>query len=330
MKTLHMDVINAHMNPIVSIIIPCFNQARFLQDCIASLKAQTYPHWEAIIVNDGSPDDTREVALRLAKTDNRIRYKEQENKGLSAARNLGIQEARGEYLQFLDADDLLKPEKFEIQLKMLRHTPGAEIAYCDFAFFEGDDASLTMPSLDVCKTRLCSPDTWRTLLSGNFMCVHAAIVSRRAVTEAGGFDTNLWAAEDFDLWLRLAHRGHKFVGTREVLALYRRVPKSMSSNSIRQNAAAIQALLKVPLYAGNLAGEEKKLWRCRIAREYWWQVPLLLNVDRTAEAWANAVNCFRYSRTLGISAIYRWAVGLMRRQLNKHLLWRLQRGTSSS
>ena len=155
------------MSPKVSVTIPCFNQAHFLSDCIASLQAQTCPHWEAIIVNDGSPDDTREVAKRLMQSDHRVRYVEQENGGLAAARNAGIYASRGEYLQFLDADDLLLPTKFELQLKLFMQNPEVDLAYCDFAYFEGDDPSITLPSLDFYKDRLGTPNPWQTLLSGN-------------------------------------------------------------------------------------------------------------------------------------------------------------------
>ena len=94
--------------PIFSIIIPCYNQADWLKICAQSLKNQTFENWEAIIVNDGSTDYTKETADFLVKNDSRIKVIHQENGGLSAARNAGIQMAKGEWLNFLDSDDYLE------------------------------------------------------------------------------------------------------------------------------------------------------------------------------------------------------------------------------
>lgn len=95
------------MNPLISVIVPCYNQAQYLDECLQSVLDQTYQNWECIIVNDGSPDHTEEVAKKWLEKDNRFRYIYKENGGLSSARNAGIREAKGEYLFFLDCDDLL-------------------------------------------------------------------------------------------------------------------------------------------------------------------------------------------------------------------------------
>ena len=97
------------MNPLFSIIIPCYNQAHFLPDCLESLLQQSFPNWEAIVVNDGSTDTTSEVAKSYQNKDARIKLVEKENGGLSSARNFGIQSAQGNRFIFLDADDYLYP-----------------------------------------------------------------------------------------------------------------------------------------------------------------------------------------------------------------------------
>src|SRR5450432_4194524 len=98
--------------PLISVIVPCYRQAKYLPDAVKSLIGQSYRHWECIIINDGSPDDTREVAAEQVRLDSRIRYVEQANGGCSSARNRGLTEANGDFVQFLDADDLLLPDKF--------------------------------------------------------------------------------------------------------------------------------------------------------------------------------------------------------------------------
>ena len=103
--------------PQVSVIIPCYNQGRFLGEAVDSVIAQTHGAWECLIINDGSTDNTAEIAASYAGRDGRIRDLYQHRPGLGSARNRGLAESRGEYVQFLDADDILLPEKIERQLK---------------------------------------------------------------------------------------------------------------------------------------------------------------------------------------------------------------------
>lgn len=234
------------MNPTVSVIIPCFNQARFLPDCIASLQAQTYPHWEAIIVNDGSPDDTREVALKLREGEPRIRYIEQENCGLSGARNRGIEMARGEFIQFLDADDLILPNKLEAQISLFADQGDLAVAYSDFAFFNDGDTNEWVDSPSLFKAKYGTPDMLRSLLSGNFIVVHSALTRRTEIEKLGGFDLSLGACEDYDLWLRLASCGKKFAYCDGIHALYRQHTAGMASNRPRQIQHTISVLERVP------------------------------------------------------------------------------------
>jgi glycosyltransferase involved in cell wall biosynthesis len=102
--------------PNISIIIPCYNQALFLNETCISVINQTYINWEALIINDGSTDNTEIVALEICKKDSRFKYFHKSNGGLSSARNLGIENATGEFIQFLDSDDLIEPSKFEESL----------------------------------------------------------------------------------------------------------------------------------------------------------------------------------------------------------------------
>ena len=108
---------------IISVIIPCYNQAGYLPETLESLFQQTYPYWEAIIVNDGSPDDTEKIALEYVGKDQRVHYVYKENGGLSSARNKGIECARGEFILPLDADDIIKPEYIEKALKAFEQNP---------------------------------------------------------------------------------------------------------------------------------------------------------------------------------------------------------------
>ncbi len=112
------------MTPLVSVILPCYNQARSLPDAVGSVLRQAMSDLECVIVNGGSPDDTRETAGRFGATDARVRYIEQHNRGLPGARDRGLQEAVGDHTQFLDSHDLQHPEQLQRQLEALRAQSG--------------------------------------------------------------------------------------------------------------------------------------------------------------------------------------------------------------
>lgn len=235
------------MNPRVSIIIPCYKQAHYLSDALESVLAQTHSNWECIIVNDGSPDDTGEVARGYASRDPRIRYLEQENRGLAGARNSGLAIATGEYIQFLDADDVILPEKLAAQLAVFSQEPRTSVVYCDFFYFEHTPDNRS-DSPAAFKAKYGNNDIAAKLLGGNFVVVHAALVRRQDIQEAGGFDESLRACEDYDLWLRLAAQGKLFAYLDCALALYRITPGSMTRDMLRQVDATLTVLQKIPRY----------------------------------------------------------------------------------
>ena len=121
------------MHPKVSVIVPCYNQARYLPRAIASLQAQTLEDWECIIVDDGSTDNTSEVAANMALRDTRIRLIQKINGGSASARDAGIQAAQGGFIQFFDADDMLFPEKLERQTAIMEQE-NLDISYTAFCF----------------------------------------------------------------------------------------------------------------------------------------------------------------------------------------------------
>lgn len=236
------------MNPTVSVIIPCFNQARFLSDCIASLQAQTYPHWEAIIVNDGSPDNTREVALKLSETEPRIRYIEQENRGLSGARNSGVAKSRGDFLQFLDSDDVLESDKLRYQVEFLQRRPEIGIVYGDVRYFKTgapweravsplleEDASPWIPKLWAANGNLLSK-----LAQENIMAVNCALLRRSVMERIGSWNENLEALEDWEYWIRCASAevAFEFSDYPRTYALVRLHALSMTKESTRMLRAS--------------------------------------------------------------------------------------------
>jgi glycosyltransferase involved in cell wall biosynthesis len=182
---------------LVSVVIPCYNQGRYLCEAIRGVLCQTYRDFEIIVVDDGSTDNTREVAAQ-----NPVRYVVQRNQGLSAARNRGILEANGEYFVFLDADDRLLPDGIRAGVHALDERPECAFAYGDYREIDADGNVLFESS------RSLRPATdYQTLLKSNCIEMHATVIYRRnAFEEAGTFDPCLKACEDYDMYLRIARR----------------------------------------------------------------------------------------------------------------------------
>ena len=120
----------------VSIIVPCYNQAQYLDECLQSVLEQTYPHWECIIINDGSPDNTEKVAQEWVVKDTRFKYIYKENGGLSSARNAGIEIADGEFILPLDADDKISAHYLKLAVKEFEKDTYLKVVYCKAEKFE--------------------------------------------------------------------------------------------------------------------------------------------------------------------------------------------------
>jgi glycosyltransferase involved in cell wall biosynthesis len=183
---------------LVSVIITCYNQGRFLADAINSVLQQTYQKIEIIIINDGSTDNTEEVSREWPNA----RYVSQSNQGLSAARNRGIEESHGEFLVFLDADDRLLPRALDSGVKAVIQRPD-----CAFAFGNYREITIDGTVIDEPKRTPESGDFYSSLLKRNCIEMHATVIYRRIVfEEVGVFDTSLKACEDYDFYLRVSRR----------------------------------------------------------------------------------------------------------------------------
>ncbi|MEM1425808.1 MAG: glycosyltransferase family 2 protein [Cyanobacteria bacterium P01_H01_bin.130] len=187
---------------LISVIIPVFNGAATLPETVRSLQAQTDTHWEAVIVDDGSTDDTGAIAQGLAREDSRIRVVSQENSRQAIARNYGLTVARGSLIAFLDADDWWTPEKLADQRQALADRPAAGFAY-SWTDYVDDDNRLLHPGFHLGP----SGPIFLALLANNFIENGSNPLVRRSLLEAvGGFESQYIPAEDWDMWLKLAAR----------------------------------------------------------------------------------------------------------------------------
>jgi glycosyltransferase involved in cell wall biosynthesis len=184
--------------PLVSVVIPCFNQAHFLAEAIDSVLAQTYPRVEAVVVDDGSSDNSYEVAGRRPG----VRRLRQANSGVAAARNLGLAEARGSFLVFLDADDCLHADAVQVGMRALLRRP-------QVAFVAGMSRDIDVVGRPVHGPTqpLVTQDHYLRLLIDCYLWSGSALVHRRSALEAvGAFNPQLDAGDDYELYLKLARR----------------------------------------------------------------------------------------------------------------------------
>lgn len=225
------------MDLTVSVVIPCYNHAHYVRFALESILAQTFDGWEAIVVDDGSTDDTPTAVA--AFTDSRIHYIRQENQGLSAARNTGVGVAQGEYVAFLDADDEWGPNFLEHTVTVLVHNTALAGVYSLAQLI--DPQSVVLPQVG---GQVVDPGSFRSrLLEGGFFPPCTTLVHTDLVRQAGLFDVRLTSLEDWDLWLRISER-HQMQGIPEPLARYRVYPGSMSTNVERMHTNRQAVLTK--------------------------------------------------------------------------------------
>jgi glycosyltransferase involved in cell wall biosynthesis len=190
-----MDVCHPRL---VSIVIPSCNSGSFLHEAIQSILSQTYQHTEIIVVDDGSSDNTAEVAASYPA----VRLVRQQNQGVSAARNVGLRESNGEYLVFLDADDRLLPQALEVGVSCLNSHPGCAFASGHVRLTAKDGSTLRIPDASCIEK-----DHYLTLLQYCYIWTPSAVVFRNSVLKSvGGFALGLNGASDWDLYLRIARR----------------------------------------------------------------------------------------------------------------------------
>jgi glycosyltransferase involved in cell wall biosynthesis len=231
-------------SPTVSVIIPLYNQQRYIGEALQSVLQQTFPDWECIIINDGSTDDSRARALACMQHDSRIRLIDQPNRGLSAARNRGLAEARGRYIQFLDADDCIGREKLQLQIEALARASTPALSYTDYYSTKDDVHS---PHTFYLSPRFLTGNPlselilrWETQLS---IPIHCFLFG--AVFFTGHrirFDEQLPNHEDWDCWMNIFRLNPAICYIDQKLAVYRIHSASMARNR-RQMAEGFRTAL---------------------------------------------------------------------------------------
>lgn len=214
------------MNPKVSVIVPCYNQGVYLDECLQSVMDQTHQNWECIIVNDGSTDHTEETAKKWAEKDPRFIYIYKKNGGLSSARNAGLEKASGDYIQFLDSDDLIHREKFSKSLSGNKEYP---LVVSQFTIYRNQ---IQYPGYNRVEQDFLSFEGillgWDLKFS---IPIHCALISKQLL-EGFQFDTTLTSCEDWLMWIHITRNNPEVLLVDESLAHYRKEDhiNSMSSD----------------------------------------------------------------------------------------------------
>ncbi|MFM2429105.1 MAG: hypothetical protein RLZZ511_318 [Cyanobacteriota bacterium] len=224
-------------HPKISVVIPTYNSIRTVRDTIASVQAQTFQDIEILVINDGSTDNLLDCLADI--TDRRIHIHSYPNGGLPVARNRGIAKSRGEYIAFIDADDLWTPDKLEKQLAALEANPNAGLAY-SWTYFMEEDGQRYHTDRPI----WFQGNVLKDLMLWNFLCHGSNPLIRRSVIEAiGEFDPSLPSAEDWDYWLRIAARW-EFALVPEAQIYYRQSGGAMSSKVEVMEAAQLEVLAR--------------------------------------------------------------------------------------
>lgn len=251
---------------LVSIIIPCYNQAQYLDAALQSVLNQTYSIWECVIVNDGSIDKSEEIAKNWVAKDSRFIYLDKENGGVSSARNYGIEKANGSYIQFLDADDVLDNNKLELSLNKLINNENdlIKMVITNFRMFTENPYNSTIPYCTL-NTQLFNFESllyqWNETFS---IPIHCGFFEA-SLFENVRFPENLTAQEDWIAWVNLFKNGSQAIFIDKPLALYRR---NVTSRTMTENLLVDQ-LKAYEYFKNNLSEAEfHKLSVILISRYY--------------------------------------------------------------
>jgi glycosyltransferase involved in cell wall biosynthesis len=244
---------------LVSVVIPCFNHAAFLADALDSVRAQTWPYLEVIVVDDGSTDQSANIVGRYPE----VRMVRQPNRGLSAARNAGWEASRGEIIIFMDADDALHPGAAADAVEQLARHPAAMMAFGRLELM--DAAGKTIPTA----LPVVTDGFYEELLRRNYIRTPAmAALRRRTLELTGGFDLSCSPSADYDLYLRVA-RQFPIIAHQSLVARYRQHATNMSRNPRLMLPATLRVLRRQRRFAINEPLRSAHRFGLRRCREFY-------------------------------------------------------------
>jgi glycosyltransferase involved in cell wall biosynthesis len=294
------------MSSLVSIAIPCFNQACYLREAVESVVAQTYQNWELTVVDDGSPDETSEVALQIIRKhpDRKIRLIRRDNAGLATSRNVAFQQSQGDFFLPLDADDKLSPQFIETLITSLAENPHCSRAYCDIHYFGSVNYLHQVSDFDYSK-----------LLYRNH--INYCSLFRRSLFENRQYNPNMrWGYEDWDFWVAQCTNGAIAIRTAKHLFEYRKKASSMLTQAQEHDTELKARIVKnnPQAYEGYTTSWAKRVSRdpkyaqkfCIEGRHFEWLVRLSATIPRPIYIWGAGgagQEALHYLSELGIDVV---------------------------
>lgn len=221
----------------VSVIIPTYNNAKYITDAIESVQRQTYKDTEIIVVDDGSTDNTQEMMANFSD----ITYLQQYHQGPAVARNRGLREAHGEYIQFLDSDDVLLPTKLEKCLSVFESHPNVGLVYTGYEVRTSDLSEPVAIQPPILQKPQGSDLMALINSTTTIFAPHCALIRQACIDTVGGFNESLIGTEDWYLWISLAAQGTVFYHLDEILAWTRKHDTNLSSNVMNLAYARLNA-----------------------------------------------------------------------------------------
>lgn len=247
--------------PLVSVIIPCYNHAMYLSKAFESIFLQNYPNIEVIVIDDGSTDNTRDVVLSTPG----VNYFFQQNSGLSAARNTGIKQSKGEYLVFLDADDWFYPNAIHTNASYLQQNPNIAFISGDYDYTDNEKVIVHSGYESVTENH------YLHLLNKNYIGMIAAVMFRRCVFDEFLYDESLKNCEDYDLYLNIS-RKYPVMHHPAKMAVYRFHSSNMSGNIPAMLKGVLKVLKKQKYFLKNADEKRAYLKGIMFAKEYYCKV----------------------------------------------------------
>jgi glycosyltransferase involved in cell wall biosynthesis len=273
--------------PTISVITATYNRADFIASSIESVLGQTFGDLEYLIMDDGSTDATEAVVEPYLR-DPRLSFRKQQNKGQAAACSAALEFARGEFVCFLDSDNRWKLDKLERQLPIMRSHPNVHVLYGDQEVIDENDNIL--PADQHKRMKRYSGRILSTLLRDNHVSFNTAMVRRTSLNAVGGFNSQLRAAPDYDLWLRLAAR-YEFLHVPEIYGQYRIMTNQMSSDKERRFKSNYDTLQRFfAAHPGVVsATEERHVW----SHFYWRRARTRALAGRRKDAFGDYLTALR-------------------------------------
>lgn len=263
----------------ISVIVPCYNQSSYLSECLKSVLDQTYKDWECIIVDDGSPDNTEDIALEWVKKDERFKYYKKTNGGVSSARNFGIEKASGKWILPLDGDDKIANRYLELASKEF---DDFDIIYCIGNYFGNKSGEIILDDFEITKI----------LLENQIFCT--AFFKKQDWIKVGGFDESMHKGyEDWEFWLRLISLKKASIRVKKINYLgffYRIKDISRNTQAMHENDSEIRNYLFVKhnlLYQENITAISKLLQENRKLKSKITHLETVLNSKRYL--WVNKI-----------------------------------------